>query len=180
MPARTMGMAAIAMGVLIAAPDARAGDGDLPAGARVRFRAAGSGERVQGRLIGLEAERIVVETARGAAPVAVPYDQVARLQVSDGRHRRKAAVIGGLVGVAATGVLFATTPPDCSGSLCIPYFALVALPFGATGGLVGAAVAPERWRDVADPRPALRLSDRFDVGLRPARGGVGVAASVRF
>jgi hypothetical protein len=57
---------------------------------------------------------------------------------------------------------------------------LIALPVAATGGLVGATVAPERWLDVASPRPPLRVSDRFDVGVRPAHGGLGVAASVRF
>ena len=180
MKSAVLGTAAMAIGVLAASPGARAETTEPAAGARVRWTAAGSDERVQGRLIGQEAERIVVETARGQAAVAVPYDRLTRLQVSEGRHRRKAALIGALVGVAATGVLFATTPAECSGSGCVKLFALIAVPAAATGGLVGAAVAPERWRDLPRPRPAMRVSDRVSVGLGPARGGLRVAASVRF
>lgn len=180
MKSAVLSTAAVAIGVLMASYSARGETPEMAAGARVRWTTAGSEERVQGRLIGQEAERLVVETAREHVPVAVPFDRVTRLQVSDGRHRRKAAAIGALVGVAAMGVVFATTPGDCSGSLCIPYFALYALPAAATGGLVGAAIAPERWQDVKIPRPPMRVSERFDLGIGPAQGGLRVAASVRF
>lgn len=156
----------------------------LDVGARVRVQTTGTQPRHEGRVVAWDPEQLTLETKTGRDPVVIPYRQVTGLYVSGGRGRGKAATIGALVGVAAVGALFLTVPTECSGSGCAELFALVALPTAATGALIGAAVAPERWREVTAPgrnAPSLRVSERVRVGFAPAPGGgVRFAASYSY
>lgn len=161
---------------------AHGADEDETPGTRVRVVKKGSNERVAGRLVARSPETLTVETGTGRGPVQIPYSQVARLQVSEGRNRGKGAGVGFLVGLVVAGAVYAATTSDCSEIDCGKRFALIAAPSAVVGTLVGLKMAPERWRDVdrvpdvtrLDRSPGLRLA------VRPAPGGVSALATLAF
>jgi hypothetical protein len=161
---------------------AHAADEPALPGTRVRVVKKAGDERIVGRLVARSPERLSIEIEPGRGAVQVPYNQVARLQVSDGRNRGKGAWIGMLVGLVAAGGVYAATTSDCSEGGCAERFAWMAAPGMAAGALIGLAVAPERWKDV-DRVPDVTLfapSPRFRIAVRPAHGGVAATASLSF
>jgi hypothetical protein len=155
---------------------------DEPMGTRVRVVKKAGDARIVGRLVARSPEQLTIETVPGMAPTSIPYAQVARLQVSEGRNRAKGAWVGVLVGLVVAGGVYAATTSDCSEGGCAERFAWMAGPSVAAGALVGLAVAPERWRDV-DRVPdvtSLDGSRRFRLAVRPAAGGVSATAVLAF
>jgi hypothetical protein len=179
-------LASVAVAAMTSAPDLRAEEPqNLDVGTRIRVVVAGADKAgFKGKLVARDSEQLVLEPKPGRDPVTIPYGQVVSLHVSEGRARGKAAAIGALVGIAAAGALFLTHPPECSGAGCVEFFALIAAPTAATGALIGALGAPERWRDVParGRAPAsVRVSERIRVGIGPVQGGgVRFAASCLF
>lgn len=163
---------------LVVLPADGAAEEPVDTGTRVRVIRKGSDDHVTGRLVARAADRLAVETEPGRVIVRVPYDQVARLQVSDGRHRARAAGVGALIGLVAGSAVYVIAPRDCSGSECAERFALMAAPSMAAGALLGTAIAPERWRDV-DRVPDVTLFERrhLQLAVGPPRGG-GLRATI--
>jgi hypothetical protein len=173
--------ALVAVVPLLAGRPLHAEEEDAPTGTRVRV-VKKTNEKVVGRLAARSPERLAIETESGRAPVQIPYSQIARLQVSEGRNRGKGAGVGVLVGLVAAGAIYAATTSDCSEIDCGKRFALIAGPSVAVGALVGLKVAPERWRNVdrvpdvtsLDRSPTLRLA------VLPSRRGFSAMASLAF
>jgi len=172
--------------VLVAAFTMAAGpsgaDDSTDAGPRIRLIRKGGQPPVVGRLVLRSPERLTVQTDGGRG-MGVLFDQVARVQVSDGRDRAKWTVLGGLFGLVAAGAVYAFDDGDCTGGGCAKRFGVMAGPGLVIGGVVGSRVAPERWRDV-DRVPdvaSLGRSHRFRVALGPTRdGGARVTAALSF
>ena len=181
---RTRSALGMAVLVSVSSLSVRANGADEPmdASTRVRIIRKAGQPPVIGRLVLRSPERLTVQTDDGRG-VGILFDQVARVQVSDGRSRKRAAGVGALVGLVAAGAVYAVDDGDCSGSECAERFGLMAGSSMVVGALVGSLVAPERWRDV-DRVPdvvSLDRSRRFQIGLAPSRGGgVGLAAAIAF
>jgi len=166
--------------------------GEPPAlveGSRIRIetRSGDRSKRVQGTLLALSSSQLTLRRSEGDDSLVMPLDRITKLEVSGGRARRKAAGIGAIVGATLAGaftLLNAAGDGDdlCSGSGCVTLFAVLGVPAAATGALVGAGVAPERWREAPLPgRASLLGSGRLAVSAGPARGGgVGLTISCRF
>lgn len=168
--------------VLTAAAGPLLADDAADAGTRIRLIRKGGQPPVVGRLVLRSPERLTVQTDGGRG-MGVLFDQVARVQVSDGRDRAKWTVLGGLFGVVAAGAVYAFDNGDCAGSGCAKRFGLMAGPGLVAGAVVGSRVAPERWRDV-DRVPDVASVDRtqrFRVAIGPTRdGGARVTAALSF
>jgi hypothetical protein len=151
----------------------------LPAGSRVRVTMAPEGAapsvpgkkpRVTGRLLAMQVDSLAVQTPGGR--LVIPFDRVARLEVSRrGRHLKRGALIGGLVGFAALSALMAASfdeEDDISLSTgdSLAIGAILGAPAGAAVGLgIGAVASP--WHSVAVPRaPAGRPSARLSLTIR--------------
>jgi hypothetical protein len=160
----------------------QAADGPEWQGTRLRVVKKGGSEPVVGRLVQRSPDQLTLETGSGRGRVQVPYAQVARLQVSEGRNRSKGVWVGVLVGLVAAGGAYAATTDDCSEGGCAERFAWMAGPAAAAGALVGLAAAPERWRNL-DRVPdvaSLDRSRRFRLAIRPTRSGVAATAALAF
>lgn len=161
----------------------------IAAGTRVRVSAVQLGDAITGVVVSHSADSLVVKSDRDSSTVALASAQVARLDVSRGRHTQKfkgakigwmsGASIGALVGYAMY------EDPHCGGEswFCIDFgpgfdAAVGATLLGTVGVLVGAMVGSierEQWR----PAPRSLLQDaRF--GVAPAHGGVALSTSLRF
>jgi hypothetical protein len=177
----TFGLAVLATLSTIAGA-ATAADDSTIAGTRVRVIRKGGQPPVVGRLVLRSPERLTVQTDDGRG-MGILFDQVARVQVSNGRDRAKWTTLGGLFGLVAASAVYAIDDGDCSGSECAKRFGLMAGPAIVVGAVVGSRVAPERWRDV-DRVPdvaAIDRSQRFRIALRPAAGGgARVVAALAF
>jgi hypothetical protein len=181
-PMRTRSTFAVlaALGAMAAGPVA-AGDDSADSGTRIRLIRKGGQPPVVGRLVLRSPERLTVRTDGGRG-MGVLFDQVARVQVSDGRDRAKWTALGGLFGLVAAGAVYAFDDGDCSGGGCAKRFGLMAAPGLVLGGVVGSRVAPERWRDV-DRVPdvaSLDRSHRFRLALGSTSGGARVTAALSF
>lgn len=156
----------------LAAGAATAADETIGSGTRVRIIRKGGQPHVVGRLVQRSPERLTVQTDEGRG-IGVLFDQVARVQVSEGRDRKRGAGVGVLVGLVAAGAVYVSTDSDCTGGRCARRFGLMAAPAMVAGALVGSRVAPERWRNV-DRVPdvaSVDLSRRLRVGLAATPGG---------
>lgn len=170
--------------VALSMPFAAGASADEPAwaGTRMRVVQKGGSPPVVGRLVQRSPQQLVVESESGRGRVTVPYAQVARLQVSEGRNRSKGVWVGVLVGLVVAGGAYAATTEDCSEGGCAERFAWMAGPAVAAGALIGLAAAPERWRTV-DRVPdvtSLDRSQRFRLAVRPAPGGLAATAALSF
>ncbi|MFI4946141.1 MAG: hypothetical protein ACHP85_22890 [Burkholderiales bacterium] len=179
----------VALSVLLAAssPSLLAQDqSQLRPGARIRIRpATGHGHWIKGTFATLDAKQLTLQRRDETGPVVFERSEVKKLEVSAGRGRKKAAAIGALVGVTLSGaftLLNALGDGDdwCSGSGCAAMFFVFGIPTAATGSLVGAAVAPERWRDVPLSPMTPLAAGRVGLTLTPTRGGLSAALSLRF
>jgi hypothetical protein len=161
-----LGFACLPLLCLASASGLRAEEvGVIAPGARVRVTAPVVGSKpLLGAIATVTEETLDLRVKRQEPVVSVRRADIVRLQVSRGRARRKAALIGGSIGAAA---LLGVTYFDCtqwSADGCDPA-ASVAASAGigfAVGAAVGALVAPERWQEI----PA----DRSRVALVLARG----------
>lgn len=103
---------------------------------------------IRGAFLSGERDTIRVATAGGSLIVGVPFSAVERLEVSRGRDRKRWAVIGAGAGGVAGLLLGALSASGSSGSLDQSWAPLGGLIFGIpVGAVVGAIVAPERWRE---------------------------------
>jgi hypothetical protein len=163
---------------LVALPADAAAQESMDRGTRVRVIRKGGQDSVTGRLVARGADLLAVETGKGVGVVRIPYGQVARLQVSEGRHRAKGAGVGALLGLVAAGAVYVIAPRDCTGSDCAERFGLIAAPSIAAGALLGTFSAPEHWRTV-DRVPDVTLFERsrLQLAIGPPRGG-GIRATV--
>lgn len=134
--------------------------GSAAADGQLYARPLGSGERVRvtapelaaapirGTFLSAERDTIRMATAGGSLIVGVPYASVQRLEVSRGRDRVRWALMGAGAGAIAGMLIGAMSASGGSGSInesWAPLGGLVAgIPIGA---VVGAVLAPERWRD---------------------------------
>ena len=169
----------------------------LHQGDQVRLLVRGSAvPRLEGRIVALLPDRLVISGSPEDAPVTVPLDSFDRIQV---RVRRPAAVsalayggLGLLVG-AAGGALVGSLvlSSDCNSwrkdldhqggcvndllfddSKRVRAMVLFAGVGAGLGAVVGALRGLDRWQEVG--------SDRIRVALAPQPGGIAAAASVRF
>jgi len=135
------------------------------------------GERVDGRLVALEADTFVIALDKSADLARVPRAAIATVEVSVGRSSRAGHVVKGLLLGAAVGAgVGALTGTSCKQGewFCSPGFnaaayAVLLAPIGAIGG---AAMPVEHWKRVAEPS--------VRVGVVPTRGGAALAVAVRF
>ena len=155
-----------------AAQDARA----LPAGERLRIHTGE--EQATYRLVGTEADTLVVLRSGRTTPERIGMTSIARLERSTGRRSAmsgfgRGAAIGGLSGlVIGGGIGLAASGGDDADSFIISdgeataLLAAVGLAGGSLlGGLIGSSVRRERWESVP-------LVQR--VSVAPMRGGLGV------
>lgn len=133
-------------------------------------RAAAPQATIVGTLAEIEADALVV--AAPAGRVRLPRAAIEDLQVKRGRSRGHAALIGAGVGAAVGLVIGGVATSRCSGeSFCGLEMFLPVLTAPA-GALIGALAGGQRW--VAAEAPHMAFS------LGPARGGLGVAATLSF
>jgi len=162
----------------------------IAAGTRVRVATVQLGDAITGVVVSHSADSLVVKSDKDSSTVALASAQVARVDVSRGRHtqRRKGATIGFLSGTgigALVGYATYKEPASCAdGGPCFGPFgpgfeaAAGAAMLGAVGVLVGTVVGSferEQWRPA--PR-SLPRDARIDVA--PAHGGIALTASITF
>jgi hypothetical protein len=134
------------------------------------------GHRLEGRLLGADAETLTLRLRGWDEPVTVLRRAVSRLEVRQGGRSREANVwIGAAIGTGVGVALALASFDDESASLGLEPVALgivgaVGLGIGALAGL---ATGGRTWTTV-DPKANLRLS------VVPTRGGVGAALTVGF
>ena len=172
-PARNLALAAIL--ILVAAPVAAQARDPLAAGDWIRARH--QRDRVEGRVVSLEGDVLILaRDERAADTLSLPA--LTELEVSTGRRRNTLRGMGiGFLALGATGaVLAAATWEPCTGWLCIgPSSEAEAAAWGLigggaagviAGGIIGVATHRHVWAPVERPV-------RF--GLAPAGRGRAVA-----
>ncbi|HEU5174020.1 MAG TPA: hypothetical protein VFT96_04625 [Gemmatimonadaceae bacterium] len=131
------------------AADAQLYAGPLVSGERVRVTAPEvTAAPIRGTFLSAERDTIRVATTGGNLIVGVPYSAVQRLEVSRGRNRVRWALMGAGAGAVAGMLLGAMSASGGSGSINESWAPLGGLLAGIPiGAVVGAILAPERWRD---------------------------------
>jgi hypothetical protein len=185
-----LGIAAMALTGMasLAGTTASADNARPPAeGARVRVTASGvAGEGVVGDLVGIEADRIVVQRIATSELVTIPRDDVIRLEVATTRKRKgHGAGIGALIGLgigAAVGFAVGDdcSAPDAPGLVCMPREGAAAglgLAGAGVGALLGLALSPHE--TVWQPVDAAGLHVSVTPSASPA-GGLGLRLSLSF
>lgn len=160
----------------------------LVEGTRIRVERSSSPrqEPITGTFLRLDSMNLTLEAGQSVDPMVIPAGQIAGIAVSDGRARRKGAGIGALVGLGLAGVLTAVGGSGsgekvCSGSGCGTLFLILSVPCVGAGAAVGAAVAPERWREVPFPRAFTTSGAQpLAVELGPVPAGGAIRVSWRF
>jgi hypothetical protein len=169
--ARSLLGAMLLLAAPLAAQEPRTAPAEVAPGTRVRLTLlAPEGERLVGSVAAADSASVVVST--GGAVRELRWDRVRRVEVSAGRDGIGRALAGAGIGALAGGMgyrwyLDARNEAD-------DWNGLVALLRGAPAGalvgfLLGASVAPERWRPVGGT--AYRL-------LVAPDGSAGVAVAV--
>jgi hypothetical protein len=156
-------------------------------GARVRVTASGvAGEAVVGDLVGIEADRIVVQRVTTSERVTIPRDDVTRFEVATTRKRKgHGAAIGALAGLGVGAVVGFAAGDDCSAPdapslVCIPREGAAAglgLAGAGVGALLGLALSPHE--TVWQPVDAAGLHVSVTPSASP-HGGLGLRLSLRF
>jgi hypothetical protein len=183
-------IAAVALTCLgsLCAARASAGDASSPTeGTRVRVTASGLATgRLVGELVGIDADRIVVQQVATSELVTIPRGDVTQVEVATAKRRRGAGVkLGALFGLGIGAALGFAVGDDCGAPdaptiVCIPREG-AAVGLGLTGAGVGAllglAFSPQEmvWRPVD--------ADGLQVGVMPSAspsGGLGLKVSVGF
>jgi len=122
---------------------------DLSPGDWLRVRMH-TGERATGTLVGLEDGRLRLQAQEDLVR-DFPVVDLARLELSVGRHRARGALIGagvGLVGGYLVGALISSSGAGIGANLAVIGVPLFTTPGGA---LIGAIAAPRRYVRVAPP-----------------------------
>ena len=160
--------------------------------ARVRLNLA-DGRRLKCDLLGIEDGRLLVRPV-GRLPEAswtVPFADLRGAERSLGRRRGRAALIGGLVGAAVGGALVLSGASGvgcnssecfCSGSGCFTAFTWFGAPAAATGALVGALSAGERWTplDLGRAGPPSVEARALAARRPPLANGIQAGWTIRF
>jgi hypothetical protein len=123
---------------------------DLSAGTRVRaFAPAVSDQRLVGRVSAATADSLMLTRPDGAS-IALSRPAIERLEVSRGHARVKWALIGAGAGLIVGGVIGGAMggDDDTSGLGAAEGFTAGALQGIVLGGVAGALLAPERWREL--------------------------------
>ena len=117
--------------------------GSLSAGDRVRVHY--SGGYMEGRVVALNDESLLVQTASAEMPV--PTDAVQEISKYDGtqRHWGRGLLIGAGAGLVVGSALAASSDEELMHGFEIPYYTV----FGAAGGaIVGAFIKSDHWTNV--------------------------------
>lgn len=121
----------------------------LPAGTRVRVTTGAADQPFTGNVFRLTADTLAVATGGGNALLQLPMTRIASVEISEGRDRIGWAVRGAGYGALAGGLIGAASLRGQGGagdlSAIAGFFAGGVLG-GGLGSLIGAIVAPERWR----------------------------------
>jgi hypothetical protein len=125
---------------------------EIPAGSRLRVFAPALGEHgTIGQFAGFESESLSLLQGPSQTTLQLPLASITRLEVSEGHHRGRWAGMGALIGLGgsvALGVVCLTVCDD--GAFAVIGFSFFGLVVAApVGAVVGAVVAPERWRPLA-------------------------------
>jgi len=149
-------LVALACAALLARPaSAQYREPLLPAGTRVRISGSATGEeQFVGRVRRLTSDSLVVGTESGHAVLQLRTSRLTSLEISEGHHRAIWALQGAVIGGIATGLIAAVVVARTSRTSNInpvdpfPLIVLIGggLAGGAGGAVVGAVIAPERWR----------------------------------
>lgn len=121
----------------------------LPAGTRVRVTTGAADQPFTGNVLRLTADTLAVATGGGNALLQLPTTRIASVEISEGRDRIGWAVRGAGYGALAGGFIGAASlrghggPGDLS---AIAGFFAGGVLGGGFGSLIGAIIAPERWR----------------------------------
>ena len=121
----------------------------LPVGTRVRVTTGAADQPFTGIVLRLTADTLAVATGGGNALLQLPTTRIASVEISEGRDRIGWAVRGAGYGALAGGLIGAASlrsqggPGDLS---AIAGFFAGGVLGGGFGSLIGAIVAPERWR----------------------------------
>lgn len=120
-----------------------------------------------GTVVRLDPDSLVVEPDGWGRPVQLPLNVLTRVDLQDGRHHVRGAIIGALIGATFGGVagVLAALISDRS----VDVFPVVGLTGGIGGGVgafVGGITAGTRWRnsglvDPAGPPPVRRAGFRL-------------------
>ena len=134
---------------LVLAPDLRAQSDpfSIPTGTRVRI-VVGSSESFTGNLLRLTSDTLAVATGSGGALVQLPTSRLSSIELSEGRDRLGGSVKGAGIGVLAGGLIggIALRRSEGPGIAALAGLFAGGILGGGTGAIVGAIVAPERWR----------------------------------
>jgi hypothetical protein len=137
-------------------------DARIRLGGRLRVTVKPRDSSLVGALVALDDTTLTLDTGDQMPPTTIRRGSIAKVEVSTGRGASYGLLagvgIGAVVGIASH-TEHSFLPAGCSVTL----WALILAPLG---GLVGAAVVPERWEEV----PAERLRVEHVPLVQPAAG----------
>jgi hypothetical protein len=143
------------------------GPPDLVPGARVRVTAPASAPKpLTGTISALSDEAITLAIKGRDERVSLSRSSILRLEVSQGRNRRKGLLIGGVAAAAAGAVIGGVgcrDSADLDSWQCATI--LGGLGFAAGAGLGAIVGAGDHWRDLSAGRPRVTLAPT--AGRRP-------------
>lgn len=168
-------------------PARAAAGAPLPTGGgRVKLELAGDGRTIVGTLRRIEAGSLILDVRGAAEPVAVERRAVARLSLRTGSRKQiaKGAVLGAVIGFAATWVVAQLAPgscPSCSDDSYWKATAVASVLVGAPlGAAIGAAAAPRTdvWTPTELPSPS--PGPAVELACPSAGARQGAAITIRF
>lgn len=124
----------------------------VPLGTRVRI-VVDVNEPFTGNLLRLSPDTLVVAVGSGGALIQVPTSRVSSIELSGGRDRLSGSLKGAGIGLLAGGLIGGVAIGRSDGNNIAALAGLFAggiIGVGA-GAIVGAIVAPERWRWLSLP-----------------------------
>lgn len=127
----------------------------LQSGTRIRVTSTRTGdEPFVGSALRLVRDSLVMATEGGNALLTLSTANLARLEVSEGRDRAKWGFIGAWAGATALalGTAVALKSEDPSGLASFVGFIAGGVAGFFLGGVTGAIMAPEQWREFTLPR----------------------------
>ena len=142
------------IGALVLAPGLHA-QGDrlaVPVGTRVRI-VVGVNEPFTGNLLRLAPDTLAVALSSGGALIQLLTSRLSSIELSEGRDRLGGSVKGAGIGVLAGGLIggIALRRSEGPGVAALAGLFAGGILGGGMGAIVGAIVAPERWRRLPLP-----------------------------
>lgn len=124
----------------------------VPTGTRVRI-VVGASESFTGSVLRLTSDTLAVATGSGGALIQLPTSRLSSIEVSEGRDRLGGSVKGAGIGVLAGAAIgsIALRRSEGPGVAALAGLFAGGILGGGTGAIVGAIVAPERWRRLSLP-----------------------------